>query len=256
VKAIEYLVEYSVSSSELQEIPEDQKSILAVISYAVTEVNSLRKLYLASDHEAQGIGVIDEMISHQRNMLLRLWSAKLFEFSEFIELEKVKPKIMDEDVIAFAATVKAGFAALSIGSGYEAARNIRHEATSHYLFSAARKNLPYLDKKASLRLFLHAMTGNAFYPWGDTVMFFGRIARQGRKLATDADKRRLIEEWMDWNLSATKWMDGVAEAAFRSFVLAKFPDKAGRRRDYWIDPVLVATTGERRSPIILRKSSQ
>jgi hypothetical protein len=255
LKAIEYFAEYLVSSTELADIPADQKAVLAVVSYAVTEINSLRKLYLASDHGLQGIDVIDEMIAHQRNMLLRLWSAKLFEFSEFIKLDEIKPAIEDADVLKFAETAIGQFAALSTGRGYEAARNIRHEASNHYSFPAAKRNVRHVDTKTPLRMYIHDMTGNAYYPWGDIVMFFGRFARQSSSHKTDADRETLIEDWMNWNLRATEWIDGVAVQAFRFFVIDRFPEKSADRRAYWIDPILVADTTERRTAILLRKSS-
>jgi hypothetical protein len=256
VKAIEYLVEYTVSSAELQEIPTDQKAVLAVVFFAVTEINTLRKLYLASDHNAQGIDVIDQMIAHQRNMILRLWSAKLFEFVKFINVVESDSKVRDPGVIGVAAIAKAGFDALCVGSGYQAAKNIRNEATNHYSFESAKKNLKHLDPNAPMKMFVHDMTGNAYYPWGDSVMFFGRFSRQGSALPSDAERASIIEDWMNWNLKATEWIDSVATQAFQEFAVNRFPKKMARRRDHWIDPILVSDTSERRTPIIMRKADQ
>lgn len=82
--AIEHLFEYPLSKSDVAKLPKDQHAVIAVLCFIASESNALAKTYIAASHEDTGETVIDTSLSILRFTILRAWSAKLFEVSEFL----------------------------------------------------------------------------------------------------------------------------------------------------------------------------
>lgn len=252
--AIESYLEINLKWKHLDALSVDQKAALAIVCFAVTEVNSLSRLYLFSQHPHAGEDAIDFAIMAQTNSLLRSWSAKLFEFSDFLTFKDRSNRTDDEKIRKIAAESLEDFAKLLEGNGYNTARALRHEATNHYLLGPVRKNLPYVSESATTTFFLHRKNGSSVYPIGDEVVFAARLNRIGASFDTYEQRVALYKEWFDWNLAATKWLHAVHLRFFVDLVkpILLRNGIASRRRDYWIDPSLVGSIDGPRIPIFFR----
>ncbi len=255
-KAIEYLTEFRLSWKDLSILPDDQKASLAIFSFAVSEVNALMKMFLLSNHSSIGEPAIDQMASIQRNTILRVWSAKVFEFSVFLTYGGKKKTTSDPDLLQLATESLAKFDALKTGQGFAFAQNIRHESTNHYSFSAAKGNIKHMSSGTNCDIFMHEKTGNSFYPMGESVMFMGRFSRHNRPSEYDNDLNVVVEAWLDWLIKATSWMQEVFDSFFELLKIRHFPDRFATERMYWIDPIFVGNADERKMPIFLRTNSK
>jgi len=81
--AIEYFVELEMRWKEFDPLSDDEKAALSIVCFAVTEVNALMRMYAFAEHHFTGKAAIDYGMLAQSHSLLRSWSAKLFEVSEF-----------------------------------------------------------------------------------------------------------------------------------------------------------------------------
>lgn len=251
--AIEHLVEYPLSQSELNELSRDQQGVVAVLSYAVSETNALSRCYIACMHANTDKPEIEAALNIQRFTILRTWSAKLFEAHEFLQFGGKKRNTEDEEILKLADEVLSEFSALRSGAGFKLAKCIRHEATNHYSLSAAVKNLGHISPRANFNMYLHDLNGNSFYPIGEEVMFLGRLNRFGANLSEMEEKKKAIGDWLDWNLEANRWLGEAHLRYVRKFILDRNPKKYGRKKAYWIDPRLVGTKAEIKVPVFYRK---
>jgi len=251
-KSLVHLVEYPMTRRELSELSEDQQAVLAILSYAVSEANVFAKLYIAAAQDLIDDKVIDSAASIQRFVVLRSWSAKLFEVEDFLLLGGKKKKTKDPEIIGLAEASLEEFKALREQEGYQISRDMRNEATSHYSFSAAKKNLPFVSDHAVCNMYLHEQNGNSFYPLGEEVMFIGRLNRRGANLDKE-ETAALLGIWMQWNISANKWLSETHLRFVRDLVLKKFEKKYARKRAFWVPSEHVATNSEARVPVFYRK---
>lgn len=255
MKAIEYLTEYKLSLADLEDLHEDLSAALAVTCYAVSEINTLMRLYIFSSHQVIDNEVIDAASMIQRGVLLRTWSSKLFEFSEFIHLNGKHNKTKNVDLIELAKQAQKSFEQLKQEKGFDLVRNIRHEASNHYCLNPARKNLKHLSPTSKLSFYLHEKNGNSFFPMGEEVMFIGRINRHATSETTKEEKSQLYNTWMNWNLMASNWLGEVHHLFVKRLVLERFSERKAERKDYWIPPTMVGEVGEIITPIFIRTNN-
>ena len=253
--AIEHLTEYPLGWKDLEALPGDQKALIALANYAATEVNALHRNYLFSSHDFCGQDAIDLAISAQRLVLLRCWSAKMFEFSKSIEKLAKGTGTNDRLIIELATQAVSDFAALKQAKGYYVVENLRHEATNHFSFKAAKKNLNHVSPSLNCNLYVHELNGNSHFPMGEAVMFFGRLNRHGASLKTTEEKEQLLDFWMEWNLRATRWVSEVHVNIMAKLVFDRFGDRKWEKKTYWIDPELVGGIPGRRIPVFLRNEA-
>jgi hypothetical protein len=253
VRAIEYLYEYPLYRKDLEKVQPEHAAALAVVSYAVNEVNILQKLYLSARHPFCGDDAMDSLVAAFHFVILRTWSAKLFEFSEFLSFGGQKKKTSDECLLSLADAALVDFEPLKTSTGYELARNVRHEASNHYSFDAAKKNLKFLSKSANCKFYIHKEGGNSFFPLGEELMFAARVNRYGDHITSKEERMKLLGEWMDWNLGASRWIDRVHAEFAKKLVFDRFPDKFAQEKMWWLPPEFVGTTTEVTVPIFLRK---
>lgn len=257
LKAIEHFVEYPTSWARIQQLPDDQQAAIALLSYAVSEANALSRLYILNSHNLIDEEAIDCATSIQRFLLLRIWSAKLFEVEDFLQLGSAKKKASkDKDLLELAADALQSFSKLRDTTAYPVVRNIRHEATNHYSFKAAKQNLKHVSKNANCNMYLHELNGNSFYPMGEEVMFIGRINRHGASLATKDQKSELLESWMNWNLEANNWLAQTHKSFVSKLIFEPDGQKSARKRSYWIPPEMVGSRDENVAPIFVRKAAE
>ncbi len=254
-KAIEHFFEYPINWARIQQLPEDQQAAIAVLSYAVSEANALSRLYIFNSHNMIDEEAIDCATSIQRFLLLRIWSAKLFEVEEFLKLGGTKKESKDEDLLELATDALENFSKLRSTEAYPIVRNIRHEATNHYSFKAAKDNLKHVSKNANCSMYLHELSGNSFYPMGEEVMFIGRINRHGASLATKEQKSEQLESWMNWNLGANRWLAQTHYSFINRLIIEPDGRKPAQKRSYWIPPEMAGSREERMAPIFLRKAA-
>lgn len=252
MKAIEHISEYKISKGDLALLDEDAAAAVAVTCFAATEINALMRLYLVSTHDFIENDVIDTANAIQRSVLLRIWSAKLFEFSKFIELSGKDNKTKNAELISLANEAQEKFVDLKQAEIYPLVRSIRNETTNHYSLRPARKNLLHVADNANLTLYMHKIAGNSFYPLGEEVMFTGRINRYGSDGISKEEKMKLYGDWLDWNLTASNWLGDVHYSFVKKLILDRFPDKHAAKKDHWIPPEMVGEAEENQTPLFIR----
>jgi hypothetical protein len=251
-KALETLVEFPLSWDEIETLPPDQRAALGIICFAFSEINALMRMYAFSQRSLSGDEAIDMAVIIQNNVLLRTWSAKIYEFSEFLRFHG-DHKTTDATLLELAHNALLSFEAHKKAEGYSSARNLRHEASNHYLLGPVKKNLNAVSRRANCSLYLHEMTGNSFYPLGEEIVFLGRLNRQGLKLETEEERQGLYQAWWDWCLATTKWQQSVTAKFLRRIILDNFPDKKPQRKDHWLSLDLVGNPELSNFPVFIRR---
>ncbi|MEX0276038.1 MAG: hypothetical protein AB3N19_00840 [Ruegeria sp.] len=255
-KAIEYVAEYRLTWSEFNSIPEDQRAALSVTAYAVSEINTVARLYMLSWHETENNEVVDQLIYLQSNVLLRMFSAKVFEFSQLVNLKDKKNKTSDPVVAEIFKKAEERFAALRDRAGYKYSEYMRHEASSHYRLKPARDNLKNVSERARLSLYEHRSKANTAHPLGEETMFVARLNRAEKQAISMKDKLEIHREWFQWNVDAIDWVNETFDAVVQKTVKDRFPKKRSRKTPHWIEPQLVAEHEDLRIPVFIRANSR
>lgn len=241
--------EYPISLGTLRELPSDHASVLAVLSFATTEINALRRIFLSQSHEYTGDKIIDEAINTQKFVVLRTWNSKLFEVREFLRsLCGKKPETNDEKIIALAKEALEKFDAEENSDGYLVAREVRHEMSSHYAISVARKNLPYVHTDAPCGYYIHQHGGNDFFPVGEAVMFHGRLHRKWQAIDSLEDRRNKLDQWFAWCLHANSVLSDT-HAKFSSELLFQPLGDRSFHRTFEVPETLVGHPYDRLTPV-------
>lgn len=192
-----------MSEQDFAAVPEDQKAALAAVSHAINELNVFKRLFLFSavaEHPENEFGIA---LWIQQLTLLRSWSAKLFELQKLLEFTGSKNRTKDKVLRGIAKKAEAKFANLKDEAGYRMAREFRNEITNHIGLSSARKNLPYVTKKAVCIAYLTPEDGNCFFPIGEDFAFGGLLARLWGDL--DLEPRQALDIWFGWNTKVNNW---------------------------------------------------
>lgn len=253
--AIEHLHEFDLSWAELRTLPEDQIALFSLSSYAVSEINVLSRVTAFSLHKPVGVKSIDAAIVLQWVVLLRNWSAKMFEFVKCLE-EIRRQKHLDVLVKEIVKLALKKFRPIGDQKGFFIARNLRNEATNHYSFRATKQNISHVSDPANCKSLFHEMHGNSLHLLGEEVVFYGRLMRYGASYSDQEEKLRMIDHWLEWNLTATNWIRDVHDDAFQKTILDRFPEKKVRKRTYWIPPSLVGELEEAHLPVFARRRSK
>ncbi|WP_156874836.1 hypothetical protein [Sulfitobacter alexandrii] len=235
-------------------LSEDQQALFGLVNYAASELNALQRVYIGLSHSVVSEPWLDATILIQRNSILRVWSAKIFEFFDCIE-QLVNKKGLDAVVRNLVDEAERELVQLRADDGYALVRNVRHEATNHFSFKAAKKNLPYLADHADCNLYLHELDGNSYYPMGEELMFIARLNRHGANLSSKEEKAKALDDWMEWNFKANAWVRKFHLAVFKRVLDGQVPDRFARETWKWVDPVLVADTSPPTAPLFLRKTA-
>lgn len=244
-----HLDEFRTNWSELSELPDDHLAMVAVLSYAVSETGALARIYLSQAHDHLDKKAIDSAANIQKFLIIRNWSSKLFEVIEFLELGGKKPKTKDLKVLGLANEALARLDLLEPKSGYNVARDIRHEAANHYSFSAAKKNLRHVHKQADCQMYLNRLGGNCFYPFGEEVMFHARLNRKWANLPSKAERDARFGEWLDWNISANRWLAETHAIVTDELIFKALGRNSVRKKVYWVPSELVGRPKENMTPV-------
>ncbi len=240
--------EFKTNWSELKELPENHLAAVSVLQYAASETNALRKIYLCQDHELTGKKALDSAINIHRFMISRIWSSCLFEVAKFLEKGSNKDFVGVAKLEELANDALDDLSSICVGGGYETARDIRNEATNHYSFSAAKKNLKHVPSAMDCNMYLAESNGNEFFPMGEAVMFHARLNRRWANF--DKEKRdRQFLAWLNWNLKANKWLSKTHAYFVRDLVFSGLGRNAVRKEAYWVSSDYAADRLARLTPI-------
>lgn len=257
-KALMHLERIDYTWDQMKELPEDHLAALSVLSYAVSEANALARIYLCQAHEYTGEKAVDSATNIHRFLTIRTWSARLFEVKEFFEsIGGKKPKTKDAKLISLAREALEKFDEIADNDGYCVARDVRNEASNHYSFDAARKNIPHVSQQMDCSMYLTKAAGNCYYPLGEAVMFHARLNRRWKHVTSVEERDKLFWEWLEWNRKANRWLE-ECHACFTNELL--FLPKGGspisRKRVYWVPPEMVGRPSDRLSPVYVSEIKQ
>jgi hypothetical protein len=252
-KAAVHFHEFHLPQASLRRLPEDHIAALGVMSYAISELNILSRIYLAQASDDTGVRVIDEIIKAQKLLVLRSWSSKLFEVRAFLaSLTGKKPRTQDLLLQKLADDGLNALDKLSSTEGYKAANDIRHEAAHHYSFDAAKKNIAHLPTDALFDALLHRHQGNNFYPLGEYLMFHGRLQRRWKTDQTLREKQVKFEVWLQWCMDAKESVEDIFAKFMSELLFEKLGRNAFYTKTYWIPESLVGHPFDHRTPIVFR----
>ncbi|NOD32006.1 hypothetical protein [Ruegeria atlantica] len=247
-KRLAHYFEYETNWSELRQLPDEHLAVMSILQYAASETNALRKIYLCQDHEATGKKALDSAINIHRFMVLRIWSARLFEVIQFLEDGKRKNFSGDELLLELTQRSLEQLEQISVGDGYETARDIRNEATNHYSYTAAKKNLQHVTSSMDCNMYLADKNGNEFFPMGEAVMFHARLNRRWANNDTAGRNERFLN-WLNWNLNANQWLSLTHAQFAKELVFSKFPRNGARKKTYWVSDRYSAERKDSFTPI-------
>ncbi|PCJ08515.1 MAG: hypothetical protein COB16_07505 [Rhodobacteraceae bacterium] len=245
------LEQYELTLEKFRLLPEDHQAVLAVLSYAVSEINALQRMFLAQELKMTDVEAVNSAIKIQYYVVLRSWSSKLFEALEFLNSEICgrKPQVKDERLLEFAENLEKRLGALRSGVGYETARVVRNEAANHYSFKAALRNLEHVRSQADCKLYTHVLGGNDFYPLGEEIMFQARLNRKWSSQKSEDAKREAFLSWLGWNLKATKQLSEICAFFFNKLVFEVLPDIEWSEQTHTIPAELVGHPSTRKTPV-------
>lgn len=248
-KAVVQLYELRLSPSDLREASDEAVAMIAVFSYAVSELNSFLRLYISSLHEGCQ-PPLDHAVAIQKISLMRVISSKLFEFVEFLRFPKLSPT--DPSLRAFSAKMCADFNSLGTRAGFETARRIRNEATSHYSFGAALKNVKHVSDRANFNMYMHRNQGNCFYPLGEEVMFMGAMNRYGHSIRSAAEREELFRIWFEWCSECYGWLSRGMSELLNLILPPPVKGRALRQKTYFVPLEIVGTHSSPRAPVFFK----
>ncbi len=257
-KEIEHFEEVRITADSLTKLPEDQKAIVSLLSFAVNEINILKNLYLFTAHDYVDQDLIDGLLLSREFLILRTWSAKLFEVEKCLTKIVNKRQTHDAKVLNLCQQALANFSSINGANTrpvYPIIRNIRNWVANHYSFDEAKQNLKHVTPSNNCKFYLHKMNGNSHYPIGDEVMFLGIMNRHcaghGKRDAGD-----LMKSWMEWNLEADNWLATTHAKFTEELVFKNDASMTSRKVSCWIPPELVGTQDGQKAPILYRKAEK
>ncbi len=252
--ALVQISEFPLSAENLRSLPLEHTAAMSVLGFAISELNALRRIFLSQSHEYTGEKPIDEASSIQRLVVLRTWSSKLFEVRDFLQSLSGKKSLTDDPRLQELAE-KALLDINMSGSqeGFEVARDVRHEASNHYLFEAAKKNIPHLHEGASLNFYIHEHGGNDFFPIGEAVMFHGRLHRRWKNVPSIEERRRKFDQWIEWCMVTNEVLSVVHANFAKVLVFEKLGRNSFYTKNYWVPYALVGSPSGRMTPVFFRK---
>lgn len=251
-KSLAHYLEFQTNWNELSRIPESHLAAVALLQYAVTDVNALRKIYLCQDHDLTGEKATDSAINTHRFVILRSWSSRIFEAIQFLKSGQRKDFCNEPKLKELADEAMGKLYEISQGDGYETARTIRNEATNHYSFSAAKKNLKHVDASMNVNMYIAENCGNQFYPMGEAVMFHALLNRRWSD-QTEQQRTQRFHDWLFWNLDANKWLSDVLGRFVQEIMFNSLGRSSIRKTTYWVSPDYASDRSGKLTPIFVQR---
>ena len=253
-KALVHLFEYQVPKSSLEQLSREQTAILGILSYAVSEVNALAKFFIIAQQDKTGENPIDIASMIHQNVILRTWSAKLFEVMEFAGTADKRLLASDDDLRVDFEEALLELDELKSTEGFSTARVMRNEATSHYSMKAALKNIDYMSEDAECNLYLGELNGNSFYPFGEELMFVARMSRQGKNSRSKAERLAQFWDWHDWNIAMNDWLSRLHFRVVKTLFLDSETEIFARHKAYWVPPSMLSEMDTNIAPLFFKRT--
>ncbi len=220
-----HLAKLKMSKSDLAKIDKRELAFLSTIAFAIDEISVIQKLYAQSISLQPRNEELLLMSAIQQNTIARVLSSKLYEAIGLFDKYQVTLKRKgDQEAVEALASHQAALVGIKKLPGYPMAKFIRDHVTNHYLHQETEKNIEYVSEKAQYVAFLHEMQGNSYYPFGEEVVFLGRVGRYFYEEYERTFNASDINHWYDWIKEASKWFTKM----FYSYVIwlyrTRFPD--------------------------------
>ncbi len=230
----------------LDALTKPQKATLAMVSFALSEVNAIRRLSLFSLFSLEGKTEIEPAALIQRNLILRTLTGKLFEFLKFFEAicaGKAKDKKIRDEFLKFKPKVSA----LQNGKGYLVAKTIRNCLSNHYDIEMVIRSLSSIPDSCDYSMYLTEQRGNCYFPMGEYVVFGGVMSdsRKQHAVLNETD----LDAWVDWTSNVSELIYEMHKALFRELVHKADPSIRPTERNIYLDPDLVGDIGQQRMPL-------
>lgn len=251
-KALVKFNEFSLPSSELKKLPEEQAAFLALLFCCNNEINILLRTYsLYSSAEEQDVQLVRTFDLGTKLFLARTVSTKVFELIELLEGKKKWQRSDDALIEKFRAEALERLEKETSPTGRMIARALRDDGSSHYSLAATTKNVKSSADDRDYKFYMHAMEGNSFAQLGEDLVFSERF-RTGRLPGASDAVASHLGEWLDWTMDVVAWLRKVCFDFF-SIVI---PDEAltdwRANRVYWLEPNSVGKLGTSQAPLFLR----
>lgn len=255
---IEKLVEIRFSKDDIDAIGTKDFAFLSITLFAANEIFVFYK-YMASNIYKKDLvePQIQALATIQQAVILRIMSAKLFEFIELYEAQHKKwmRSGASAEMDRFADRTKE-LSEIKSGQFYDLTKRMRNKITNHYAVDDIVGNINYIDSLANLTAQMHEEQGNSFFPIGEEVVFIGLMNKYMSKesgLTTFEEKRSFTENWIAWTLKAARWVSATTYDIIRYYVIERL-QKKGRVKTFHLDPKLIADVTSHRAPIMLRSN--
>ncbi|MDQ1899818.1 hypothetical protein RAH32_05105 [Paracoccus sp. WLY502] len=135
--------------------------------------------------------------------------------------------------------------------GFKLSEYLRNEATNHYSFRAAKKNLTYTSPNADFSLYVHQKHGNSFYPAGEEVMFIARVSRHIHGLK-NITFHEAIDAWMLWVREVVTIMSNHYYKMIVEHIFNQKPGKFAKKVTYYVPFSMVQEVRKPTAPIFMR----
>lgn len=197
-----HILRFSVG--DLENMEEAEAAFLSLTTFLVGEINTFARMYLCSAHDFEGDYLVDWAAISQRAVLMRVWSAKLYEFFDLLKSEDKPGKDRPSWLKSCIARGNDEALQLRQGRGWEIVSALRNDVTYHLNEKPARKNLKHITPGADLNFYVNERNSNSIFMLGEEVMFNGRLNRHSNRDVTLEERSNSLREWSEWNSQATK----------------------------------------------------
>lgn len=245
-KRIQKLHIVNLKLRNLAALNKQQKATLAMVSFALSEINALRRLALFSLFSLEKQAELEQAAVIQRNLILRTLTGKLFEFLKFFDVicsGKAKDKLVLDEFITFKPKVSA----LKSKKGYQIAKTIRNSISNHYDIDMVMRCLSSVPDSCDCSMYLTDQRGNCYFPMGENVVFAGIMSDSRKQHAIL--KENDIDVWVDWTSDVSELIYELHKALFLKLVHKKDPTIRPIERNIFLDPDLVGDIGPQRLPL-------
>lgn len=254
-KAIIHIAKYPLKKSDFKSIHPDIIAAYTITCHAESEVNTLMKLSISASSIPEESNAIQTMGLIHHSIIMRIWSAKLFEFWDFMKLSAKYNRTKNSDLVAFCNSMTSEFDNSKDRPGYKTACNLRNETTNHYSLSAARTNFKHTHESLDLSMYLHRSSGNSLYALGENVMSTSSVIRQAGQNNMEGF-REIIDDWFEWNREVTELLKKTNYRIFTDLILPHIPAKKIRETPHYVPYSLVIEHDEPTTPLFMRFSNK
>lgn len=247
------LNKFRLTAEELADLPKDQVAAFGVSCHAINEIHAMNRIYLFAGHQKTSYPDIDVAALIQRLTLLRVWSAKIFEYSEFTKFKGKYNRTKDRILQELSRQAQEKFASLCDNTGFESAKRLRNESTNHYCISPARQNFNHIAPSIDASFFLANKRGNSFFPFGEDLVFGGSLSRYAEQESTSIEVQ--IADWVDFNIEASGWAFDFHASLTRKIVVENFPGRILDEKVYWLPECMAGPFGNGFLPVFSRDAN-